>query len=244
MRISRIFIAQDLQPGESIRLSGSASNHLVSVLRLGPGAEFELFNGDGNNYAARIASVEKKGLVAEIFDYAIADSESPLQICLVQSVARGDKMDLILQKATELGVSQIQPILSERTEVRLDADRLEKRMQHWHSVICSACEQSGRARVPVLRPLLKLEQCAVGDFEGDHKVFLHPQATATMSELALASDVSVSVAIGPEGGFSEADLARLSLLGFYGLRIGPRVLRTETAGMAVIAALQAQYGDW
>ena len=221
----------------------SAAAHLVRVLRLREGDECVLFNGDGNDYRARIVSAGKREAVARILSASPVDNESPLRITLVQGIARGEKMDLILQKATELGVVGFIPVLAERTEVKLDAERTGKRMAHWRSVIVSACEQSGRTRVPELVQPVALGQIATQLADDAVKFTLDPVGDLALATLAAPVAHSVAIAIGPEGGWSPRDREILRAAGFTGLRLGPRILRTETAGLAAIAALQSRFGD-
>ena len=169
------------------------------------------------------------------------DNESPLRIALVQGIARGEKMDWILQKATELGVASVLPVQSDRSEVKLEPERAVKRLAHWRSVVVSACEQSGRARVPdvaVVQPLSGIASALASP----HRFLLDPEAGDTIATMQAIEGACV-LAVGPEGGWSERDRATLQAAGFTGLRLGPRVLRTETAGIAAIAALQARFGD-
>jgi 16S rRNA (uracil1498-N3)-methyltransferase len=248
MRAIRQYVEAALRPGTTVALTEAALQRLVRVLRLGPGDAVVLFNGDGHDYAARLLAVGKRGGEAEVLERQPARPESPLRITLAQALARGEKMDLVLQKAVELGVDAFAPIVTERTEVRLDAERSERRMQHWRGVVAGACEQSGRARLPVLS-----EPRALHDFAaqvvatapgGDARLVLDPAQGRAPGALALAPDARVTLVVGPEGGLSERDLATLRAAGFEGLRLGPRVLRTETAGLAALAALNALYGDW
>ncbi len=169
--------------------------------------------------------------------------ESPLAITLAQGIARGEKMDLILQKATELGVARIAPVLTERTEVKLDAGRADKRAAHWRGVLAAACEQSGRARLPELLAPQPLGHFLAGE-ASTHRLVLDPGATATLAGLALQPGASLCLLVGPEGGLSERDLAAARAAGFTGLGLGPRILRTETAALAAVAGLNALYGDW
>ena len=243
MRTIRSYIDAPLAPGLELVLPESAGNHIVRVLRLQTGDSFNLFNGDGNDYAAQIIGLEKKGAKVRIQSCHAVVNESPLRIHLYQSIARGEKMDWILQKATELGVTGFTPMVSDRTEVKLDQERSHKRLLHWQGVIRSACEQSGRASIPVVH-----SPCAINrlDHPGilNQAFYLHPGASLRASELQAFEHPDVNLAIGPEGGFSERDIQLLQNAGFKGLTIGPRILRTETAGIALIAALQCRYGDW
>ncbi|WP_287598053.1 16S rRNA (uracil(1498)-N(3))-methyltransferase [Thermomonas sp.] len=241
MRLTRSFVAQPLSVGSTITLPEDAAAHLVRVLRLQAGDPCVLFNGDGFDREARIASVSKREVLADIIASRQVDNESPLAITLLQGIARGEKMDLILQKATELGVARILPASSERSEVKLDAQRADKRVAHWREVVVSACEQSGRARVPEVAPPLVLAQAAARR-EG-RGFILDPFAPQALSTLQGSQLRACTLAIGPEGGWSPRDREQLVAAGFEGLRLGPRILRTETAGIAAIAALQAMAGD-
>ncbi|MEJ1096941.1 MULTISPECIES: 16S rRNA (uracil(1498)-N(3))-methyltransferase [unclassified Pseudoxanthomonas] len=243
MRLTRSHVDIALSPGKRVTLPESAANHLTRVLRLREGDDCVLFNGDGHDYAARIASIGKREATAEVLSSQPVDNESSLAITLMQGIARGEKMDLILQKATELGVAAIVPVIAERTEVKLDAERAEKRVAHWRSVIVSACEQSGRARVPGLSAPLPLLQAINAPTEKSLRLTLDPFGETSLATLAIPAAAPVTIAIGPEGGWSPRDREALRAAGFVGLRLGPRILRTETAGLAAIAALQSRFGD-
>ncbi len=242
MRLTRCHVDAPLSVGTSLALPETAANHLARVLRLREGDGCVLFNGDGHDYDARLTAISKRGVVADIVGARAIDNESPLRVILLQGIARGEKMDLILQKATELGVAAIVPVMAERTEVKLDAERTEKRVAHWRSVIASACEQSGRARLPSLSAPASLADAARDVGTGATKLTLDPGGDVSLATVEIASG-AVVVAIGPEGGWSPRDRDTLSAAGFTGLRLGPRILRTETAGLAAIAALQSRFGD-
>lgn len=242
MRLTRVYIDTALAPGVRIVLPENAGAHLVRVLRLREGEACVLFNGDGHDYDARLLAANKRGVEAEIVGARAVDNESPLRIVLLQGIARGEKMDLILQKATELGVHVIAPVFADRTEVRLDGDRLEKRMVHWRSVVIAACEQSGRARIPDVLAACALTDGASALASDALKLTLDPQGDDRFETLAPMQS-EIVIGIGPEGGWSQKDRDILRMHGFRGLRLGPRVLRTETAGLAAIAALQARFGD-
>jgi 16S rRNA (uracil1498-N3)-methyltransferase len=212
------------------------------VLRLAAGDEVVLFNGDGGDYGARLRSAAKRGAEAEVHSRRDAGRESPLRITLAQGIARGEKMDLVLQKATELGVAALAPIVTERTEVKLDGERTGKRLAHWRGVLAAACGQSGRARLPTLSEPAALATYAAGE-SADLKLVLDPQGSLSLATLPLQPGQSIALVVGPEGGLSERDLATLHAAGFQGLKLGPRILRTETAGLTAIAALQTLHGD-
>ena len=241
MRLIRAYVDLPLAPGARVALPESAAAHLTRVLRLREGDACVLFNGDGHDYDARLVSLGKRETLAEIGEARAVENESPLRIVLLQGIARGEKMDWILQKATELGVARIVPANSERSEVKLDAQRAEKRLAHWRGIVVAACEQSGRATLPVIDPPQALAQaCAAREGRG---FILDPFAEASLSSLRDATLRECTLAIGPEGGWSPRDREQLVAAGYEGLRLGPRVLRTETAGIAAISALQALCGD-
>ncbi len=243
MRVNRAHVDAALAVGARVALPEGAAAHLLRVLRLGVGDGCVLFNGDGHDYDARIVVAGKRGGEAEVTGARKIDSESPLRIVLLQGIARGEKMDWILQKATELGVAGFVPVSSERSEVRLEGERAGKRLAHWNSVVVSACEQSGRALVPDVaapRPLAAALDALPG---GSLRLTLDPGADAGIAARPPPGDRTLVLAIGPEGGWSPRDRATLADAGFTGLRLGPRILRTETAGLAAIAALQSRFGD-
>ena len=243
MRTIRSFLDQPMAPGQRFALPELTTHHLVRVLRLDVGDTCVLFNGDGHDYHARLLTAQKRGAEVEIGERLEVRNESSLRITLVQGIARGEKMDLILQKATELGVAVIAPVITDRTEVKLDGERTDKKMNHWRGVLAAACEQCGRARLPEITEPQSLAKFAASD-HSERRLVLDPDADNSLADLRLSAKTSVSLAIGPEGGFSERDLAMLRAGGYEKVRLGPRILRTETAGMAAIAALNALFGDW
>lgn len=243
MRIPRVFVPHPLRAGHEVELPVQAGEHLVRVLRLERGHPLRLFNGDGEEYSGEIASLAKRGVTAQVLAReTVASVESPLRITLAQGIARGEKMDWILQKATELGVARIVPLVTDRTEVKLDAERAPRRMAHWQAVLASACEQCGRNRLPQLdEPLRLADFAATPAVEGELRLALDP--LGTIGVRSLPQSMRMTLVVGPEGGLSEHDLDTLAQGGFGGLRLGPRILRTETAGLAALAALQALQGD-
>ena len=243
MRIVRHFVDEALVVGDSLLLPEVAHAHLVRVLRLAPGDRVRLFNGDGYDYEAELEAAGKREARARVLSRVAVASESPLAITLAQGIARGEKMDLVLQKATELGVARIAPVQTERTEVKLDGERAEKRGAHWRGVVASACEQSGRARLPELLPPRSLADFLATD-STTLKLVLDPAAATTLAQVQPAPGETICLLVGPEGGLSERDLAAARAVGFSGLRLGPRILRTETAALAAIAGLNALHGDW
>ena len=244
MRLTRVHIDDALRVGTEIALPESAAAHLGRVLRLGVGDACVLFNGDGHDYAARIVALGKRELRVAIDSAEAVPRESPLKLVLLQGVARGEKMDLILQKATELGAAAFRPLWSQRSEVKLDEARAQKRLMHWRSVVSSACEQSGRAFVPDVAAPVSLAAVLAALEPGGLRLILDPQGELSFATLSAEATQAVYLAIGPEGGWSPLDREQLRAAGFQGLRLGPRILRTETAGLAAIAALQARFGDF
>ncbi|MCX7513771.1 16S rRNA (uracil(1498)-N(3))-methyltransferase [Frateuria sp. STR12] len=243
MRTIRIHVDAPLSPGIELGLPAQAGEHVTRVLRLDEGAPLVLFHDDGHDYAAVITQVDKREVRVRIEGKQAVANESPLPLTLAQGIARGEKMDLIVQKATELGVACIVPLITERSEVRLDPARAQKRLVHWQSVAASACEQSGRARLPTILPAQPLEGWLAGlAQDGAQRLTLLPEGNRSLQSLAFGPAGGLLV-VGPEGGLGERDMGPLLAAGFTGLRLGPRVLRTETAGLAALAALQALYGD-
>ena len=243
MRVNRAYVDVPLAVGTRIALPESAAAHLLRVLRLGVGDGCVLFNGDGNDYDARIVAADKRGGQVEVTSERPVASESPLHIVLLQGIARGEKMDWIVQKATELGVAGLVPVNSDRSEVRLDGERAARRLAHWRSVVVAACEQSGRANVPEVASPQPLAAALPHLPQGSLRLILDPEAGDGIATLPGPGDDSVVIAIGPEGGWSPRDRTVLVGAGFIGVRLGPRILRTETAGMAAIVALQSRFGD-
>jgi 16S rRNA (uracil1498-N3)-methyltransferase len=243
MRVVRHYVDAALAEGAIVPLPEDAVAHLVRVLRLGLGDPVTLFNGDGFDYAARISSLSKKAAEAQVLTQCRVENESGLHLTLAQGIARGEKMDLILQKATELGVVRIAPVVTERTEVRLDSERAAKRMLHWRGVVVAACEQSGRARIPEVMEPQTLAHFASDTTPGLHFI-LDPLAEKGIADAGIEAGQRVTLLIGPEGGLSERDRLVLRAAGYQGLRLGPRILRTETAGLAALAAINALFGDW
>jgi len=241
MRLSRLYTDARLEPGQELWLDSQVGHYVFRVLKLRAGDPVVLFNGDGSDYAAELLSNRRDSVSLRVTARLPAVPESRLAITLVQAVGKGDRMDLALQKATELGVTAVQPLFSERTEVRLDGERLDRRTDHWKRVLVAACEQCGRARVPTLHDSLSLDEWLATGGEGD-RVVLDPAADEPLASWS-PRGAEVAVVIGPEGGFSDPEVKRLRLAGVHPVSLGPRILRTETAGPAAIAILQALHGD-
>lgn len=241
MRQSRVYTEQPLLPAGSIELEEPASHYLARVLRLSEGDPLILFNGDGRDYLAEISGIRKKRVLVRVLESKDPANESPLKINLVQAICRGERMDYVLQKATELGVSSIQPLKSQRVEVRLDETRQAKRMVHWQRVVISACEQSGRALVPAVHTPLSLPEW-MASADAPPRLVLDPFSESRLSDLSVTAS-SISILVGPEGGFTGEEMAKARARGVIPVSLGPRVLRTETAGPAAIAVVQAKAGD-
>jgi 16S rRNA (uracil1498-N3)-methyltransferase len=240
---TRVFADLPLASGAELALDKGASHHLAVVLRMKPGADLLVFNGRGGEFEARVARIERKTVWLSIGAHYDVARESALRLTLAQGIAKGDRMDYTVQKAVELGVSCIVPVLAERSVVRVDAERWDRKQQHWQEVARSAAEQSGRTMVPRVEPVITLPQWLSQPRIDKLRLVLDPQGGATLRGLE-APQGGVSLLVGPEGGLSDAELRASELHGFLGLRLGPRVLRTETAGIAAIAAIQALWGDW
>lgn len=250
MRQTRVHIAAPLTAGASLLLPPAAAQHVTRVLRLKAGAGLRVFDGAGTEHDATIETIQRDAVAVRVGARQAVASESGLRVTLLQGIARGEKMDLILQKCTELGVSRIVPVLAARSSVRLDERAAQRKQLHWQGVVISACEQSGRVRVPQVDMPSTL-QAAVAGIDADLKLLLQPDQEARSLKPLLAAHgeqpaapPAVCLLVGPEGGFDpqEALLARQA--GFEPCRLGPRVLRTETAALAVLAALQFAAGDF
>lgn len=241
MRRIRSYIDQPLAGLSELKLPEGPSHHLLRVLRLRPGAQVFLFDGSGYEYPAEIMDSDGgKTCRVRLETPTRPAVESPLNITLYQAIGRGERMDWTIQKATELGVRRIQPVVSERTEVRLDEKRAEKRRLHWQQVAIAAAEQSGRVEVPVVEALVSIDSLSAG---AGLALFLDPAAEQGLADLRRPDDGRHDLIVGPEGGWSEREVELLKARGFKPLRLGPRVMRTETAGPIMIALLQARFGD-
>ena len=239
--MTRVHVEEPLAAGRGCLVSGTGANHISRVLRLREGDELTLFDGRGGEYAARIASFRKDAVQVEVQEHRPVERESALDLTLVQGVSRGERMDIVMQKATELGVRRIVPVLTERTVVKLDDRQGERKAQHWRAIVISACEQCGRNRVPdVASPLGFHETLRTLDADAT-RVLLSPAGTLRARDLARPS--KVTLLIGPEGGLSDNEQLAAVAAGFQQVQLGPRILRTETAALAALAALQHDFGD-
>jgi 16S rRNA (uracil1498-N3)-methyltransferase len=246
MRNPRIYQASTIQPGQSLQLDADAFGHVVRVLRLDQGDHLTLFNGDGKDYHAILEEVSKKQARISIASCQENNTESPVNIHLGQGISRGDRMDFTLQKSVELGVSEITPLFTERCGVKLHGERLEKKRLQWQKVVISACEQSGRSRVPKVNPPLQLEHW-LNENNSELKLTLHPKAAHSIMSLPVEEEFqqkNIRLLVGPEGGLSDEEITKTTTADFREVLIGPRILRTETAALAVISALQCRFGDF
>src|SRR3989338_3800246 len=240
---SRFFSPAKLAIGAIVNLPAGAAHHVAKVLRMKAGDALTLFNGDGIDYSAEILRINKGEVVVKISAVATVERESPLGVTLAQSISSGERMEFTLQKAVELGVAAIQPIAAERSVVKLAGERAEKRREHWQNVVISACEQCGRAVVPSVFPILEFADWLGQREEFTLKLLLSPKAEHTLHDLEKPSG-SICLLIGCEGGLSPREQQAATSCGFVPVRLGARVLRTETAAMAALAAMQTLWGDF
>jgi 16S rRNA (uracil1498-N3)-methyltransferase len=245
MRLTRIYVPGPLIVGEETILPTQAGEHLTRVLRLEPGAAFTLFNGMGGEFPATLSAGTSKKVVARVHRHVEVERESPLRVTLLQGVARGERMDLIVQKATELGVARIVPVLAERSVVKLDAKQRARKREHWQAIAISACEQCGRNRVPEVSEPAALVDALTAMADDSLRCLLAADGEESLVAVAArASTHPIVLLIGPEGGLAEIERKFAQANGFIGCRMGPRIMRTETAGLAALAALQAVSGDF
>ncbi len=244
MRVPRFYLPTPLAIDATTPLGDTAFKHAVRVLRLKPGAALILFDGEGGVFAATLAEVGKRDAWARVTEALSGDVESPLRVTLAQGISRGERMDYTLQKAVELGVVAIQPLFAEHGGVALVGERLARKIQHWRGIVVGACEQCGRNRLPELREPMALADWLTGlRRESGLRLLLDPLAERGLRGLEPPSG-EMTLLIGPEAGLSPAEIAGALQAGFTGVRLGPRILRTETAGVAALAAAQALWGDW
>ena len=239
MRSYRVYSSRPLTIDEQCDLDDRASHHVARVLRVKTGDRLSVFNGDGNNYQGAVVSVTKHQVSVLIDSIELAETESSLNTCLALAVSKGDRFEWAIKKATELGVTSVVPILSQRVDVRLSPERWQKKQEHWQQIVISACEQSGRAVVPEVAAPTTLPQW-LSDVEADCKLVLDPEATPNALN---DQPTSIALLIGPEGGLAPSELTLASKNGFSAIRLGPRVLRTETAPLVALSVLGARWGD-
>jgi 16S rRNA (uracil1498-N3)-methyltransferase len=237
-----VYVDAALESGTDIILPAGAGAHLLRVLRLRPGAAVTLFNGRGGEYLARIARIKRTEVMVSVGEHQPIERESPFPLTLAQGVSRGERMDLVVQKATELGVSQLVPVLTERSIVRLDEEQTGRKSSHWRAIAIAACEQCGRNRLPQVALPARLPEFLAAPAEGTLRLLLSPSAARGIEDVPRPG-TAATVLIGPEGGLSEAEQADAEAAGFMAVNLGPRVLRTETAAIAALTLLQREFGD-
>ena len=243
MKYNRIYQDIPLQCNTEIRLDASATHHLTRVLRCRNSDQIELFNGDGYSYTGSIQEISKQQTVVRIISQSSLEADPPLDIHLGLPLSKGQRMDFAMQKTVELGVSAITPLVTKHTAVRLPEKRLQQKQQHWRQVIISACEQSGRCRLPLLHPTATLEAWAQQQIS--YGIVLDPQADNSLASLSAPAEKTIlHLVCGPEGGLSNSEIEQLTQHGFIPVRLGPRILRTETAPLAAITAVQMLWGDF
>jgi 16S rRNA (uracil1498-N3)-methyltransferase len=238
--MTRAFVAGALAEGAEFALPEDVARHLSQVLRMRAGETLVLFNGAGGEYEATIVSAARRDVRVRIGRFVAIDRESPLRLTLAQCVSKGERMDYTIQKAVELGACAIVPLLSSRSVVKLEAERWEKKLDHWQGVISSACEQAGRTRIPRLESVRRLDAWLTAAPTGTRLV-LAPGGAQSLK--TIPKDMEITVLAGPEGGLSVEEVEHATAAGFAKVGLGPRILRTETAGVAALAALQALWGD-
>ena len=241
MRIPRIYLPLDLIVNQTYELNAHAFQHTVKVLRMKQDAKLVLFDGKGNEYAASLEQINKKNAFARIEKELNANTESNLSIHLGLGISKGERMDFAIQKAVELGVTEITPLFTEHCVVNLDQKRIQKRLQHWHGIIVSACEQSGRSMLPALNSIINLNEWS--ETIENICLVLDPLATSTLNQI-IPENNNISLVIGPEGGLSANEISELKKKeSFHAVKFGPRILRTETATLSAITAIQLLWGD-
>ncbi len=242
MRLTRVYVDKPVNAGRQLLLEGSAANHLARVLRLRSGDALTVFDGTGGEFAARIEEFRKEAVVVSVEEHRTLERESPLSLTLAQGVSRGERMDWIVQKATELGVSRIVPVFTKRSVVRLDEKQAERKLQHWRAIAVAACEQCGRNRIPTLAEPADFFEVIAPDPSGSNRLLLSPAGDLRLDDLE-GVGAGITVLIGPEGGLEDFEHEAALSAGFKAVRLGPRVLRTETAAVAALTIIQRHFGD-
>lgn len=243
MRLTRVYVETPATTGKRLVIEGTAANHITRVLRLRSGDELTVFDGSGGEFRARIEEFRKDAVVVCVDEHRTADRESPLSLTLAQGISRGERMDWIIQKATELGATRIVPVFTKRSVVRLDDKQAERKLQHWRAITVAACEQCGRNRLPDLAtPIDFFDVLPESVTPGATRLLLSPGGDLRIDDLRDIQS-GVTVLIGPEGGLDEVEKEAAIAAGFKAVRMGPRVLRTETAAIAALTILQRYFGD-
>jgi 16S rRNA (uracil1498-N3)-methyltransferase len=242
MRLTRVYVDTELAVGQLLDIEGGAGNHVTRVLRLRVGEALTLFDGRGGEYSASIKEIRRDTVLVNVLEHRALERESPCQLTLAQGISRGERMDWVVQKATELGVSRIVPLFTERSVVRLDERQAARKIQHWRSIAVSACEQSGRNRIPdIAVPVGLYDFLQSGPLEGAG-LLLSPDAESSIADIASLAG-GATILIGPEGGLADIEREAAGNHGYTPVRMGPRVLRTETAAVCALSLLQQKFGD-
>jgi 16S rRNA (uracil1498-N3)-methyltransferase len=242
MRMNRIFVEGPLKSGAQVALPSAGGYHVARVLRMREGAPLRVFDGNGSEFQAEIVRVEGDAVTVELSTQSNTAAESPLRINLIQGISRGERMDWTLQKATELGVSAIAPVMTSRSVVRLDSKQIEKKHAHWRAIVIGACEQCGRSRLPTVSAAMSLRDYFANVRKDGMRLVLSPAAPGSLAGIASLPS-KVDLLIGPEGGLEDDELVAAQKAGFMPVRLGPRVLRTETAAVVALSVMQALWGD-
>ncbi|MDH3614773.1 MAG: 16S rRNA (uracil(1498)-N(3))-methyltransferase [Gammaproteobacteria bacterium] len=243
MALTRLFIDDELRSGQELRLDSEQARYIGRVLRLRIGDQLTVFNGQGGEFCAHAKSITRNAAILLLGEHSDSGTESALKMHLVQGISRGERMDFVIQKATELGVKRISPVHTAYGVVKLDAERAAKRRDHWQSVAESACEQAGRTRPPLIDPPMDLNAWFGGRAkQPDTDLILRPFATTPLTSITTPA-TKVCLLIGPEGGFNDSEYDDASVAGFEAVSLGPRILRTETAATAALAVVQSMWGD-
>ena len=240
---TRLYCPLPLATGAIVELPDAAAHHAARVLRLKADDELTLFNGAGGEFAARIARVDARAVAARVGEFRAIERESPLVVTLIQGLATGDRMDYAIQKSVELGVTAVQPVTTARSVARLDAPRAAKRILHWRQIAISACEQCGRNRVPDVLPLRDLDDWLREPTRASQRLLLLPDAPTVLAKIARPAG-SIELLVGPEGGLVPGETGGALSAGFMPVSLGPRILRTETAALAALAAMHTLWNDW
>ncbi len=242
MRLTRVYVEAPVTAGKRVVVEGSAVNHITRVLRLRSGDALTVFDGSGGEFGARIEEFRKDAVVVAVEEHRPLDRESPLTLTLAQGISRGERMDWIIQKATELGASKIVPLFTKRSMVRLDERQAERKIQHWRAIAVAACEQCGRNKVPELVTPIDFFDVLPADSSGATRLLLSPTGDLRIEDLQDTAK-AITVLIGPEGGLDDVEQEAALAAGFKAVRLGPRVLRTETAAIAALTIIQHHFGD-
>jgi 16S rRNA (uracil1498-N3)-methyltransferase len=242
MRLTRVYVEECLSVGQRLVLTANAGNHITRVLRLRVGATLTLFDGRGGEYTGSINEIRRDVVLVSVLEHRQLERESPFQLTLAQGISRGERMDWVVQKATELGVARIAPIFTERSVVNLDEKQAAKKVQHWRSIAIAACEQSGRNHVPEIAAPVAIYDFLQRRASGGAALLLSPVATLRIADVTAVSG-EATILIGPEGGLTDVEQEAASTANFTPVRLGPRVLRTETAAVCALTLLQQKFGD-